>query len=143
MRYYTWSSKKAHKLLLVKLKQFCNHTVFSPAGLKMVEEIEEMEEPFEWTFYNAYFFALTTLSTIGQFTYVHSSYYILYIYLRMFYCLCKFSRYFRTRWGTFNWNSATPKRYYDQFKRIRYLYVYVWNERERKKIDTITRLEIF
>ncbi|XP_065202063.1 open rectifier potassium channel protein 1 isoform X2 [Planococcus citri] len=31
----------------------------------MVEEIEELEEPFDWTFYNAYFFALTTLSTIG------------------------------------------------------------------------------
>lgn len=48
--------------------------MLSLEGIKFVEEIEEMEEPFDWTFYNAYFFALTTLSTIGQFTYVPSPY---------------------------------------------------------------------
>lgn len=66
--YYTWTNNRAHKQLILKLRQHCNVTVLRP--MLKLEDVIEVEDEFQWTFYNSFFFALTTLSTIGQFTYV-------------------------------------------------------------------------
>lgn len=66
--YYTWTNNRAHKQLLLRLRQHCNVTVLK--AVQYSHDIIEVEDEFQWTFYNSFFFALTTLSTIGQFTYV-------------------------------------------------------------------------
>ncbi len=76
VRYYSWTNNKAHQQLLLRLKQNCN-TTMAAASVEDEEtndDIVNIEEEFQWTFYNSFFFALTTLSTIGQFTYVVATY---------------------------------------------------------------------
>jgi hypothetical protein len=52
--------------VIEKINLYCNKTLF------VMKDIvpEDQDTAYRWTYYNSFFFALTTLSTIGQFTYV-------------------------------------------------------------------------
>uniref|UniRef100_A0A8D9BI67 Open rectifier potassium channel protein 1 n=1 Tax=Cacopsylla melanoneura TaxID=428564 RepID=A0A8D9BI67_9HEMI len=50
--------------VIEKINSYCNKTIFV-----MNDYIgQEYDTTYRWTYYNSFFFALTTLSTIGQFT---------------------------------------------------------------------------
>jgi len=58
---YTYTTINAHvrKQLAQQLNVYCNKTV--------LDEGPEEPHQYQWTYYNAFFFALTTLSTIGEY----------------------------------------------------------------------------
>lgn len=53
--------------VIEKINMYCNKTIFVMKDI-VPEDLEDTT--YRWTYYNSFFFALTTLSTIGQFTYV-------------------------------------------------------------------------
>lgn len=57
-KHYTQVNAHIRKQFIQQLNAYCNKTV--------LEEAPEEEHQYQWTYYNAFFFALTTLSTIGE-----------------------------------------------------------------------------
>lgn len=58
-KHYTQSNAHVHKQFVRQLNAYCNRTVLD-------EGPDEIVHHYQWTYYNAFFFALTTLSTIGK-----------------------------------------------------------------------------
>ncbi|XP_050422219.1 open rectifier potassium channel protein 1 [Adelges cooleyi] len=56
-RHYSQVDAHIQKQFIKQLNAFCNRTV--------LEEVPDEVHQYQWTYYNAFFFALTTLSTIG------------------------------------------------------------------------------
>ncbi|XP_050542134.1 open rectifier potassium channel protein 1 isoform X2 [Daktulosphaira vitifoliae] len=56
-KHYNQNNAYIQKQFIQQLNKFCNKTV--------LEDITEETHQYQWTYYNAFFFALTTLSTIG------------------------------------------------------------------------------
>lgn len=58
-KHYTTINAHVRKQFAQQLNVYCNKTV--------LDEGPEEPHQYQWTYYNAFFFALTTLSTIGKY----------------------------------------------------------------------------
>lgn len=57
-KHYTQVNAHVRKQFIQQLNAYCNKTV--------LDEGPDEVHQYQWTYYNAFFFALTTLSTIGK-----------------------------------------------------------------------------
>lgn len=57
-KHYTQVNAHVHRQFVQQLNAYCNKTI--------LDEGPDEAHRYQWTYYNAFFFALTTLSTIGE-----------------------------------------------------------------------------